>query len=282
MLNIEIRDDLHATLKQLLVDFRRVQVSRFPIIVKSNDHDAMVKFVDSRFPTDTWRRDRVLGMLSVENKRDAKGRDVITLYSRLIKNDRYAEHNDDHHTKSTFDTGKMLSFMRQYIKPYSPEEIIDKLPSSSNDHYMWMHEPQNKFVNLTRAIRPDILADELRYLKTVGVQFRSNEFLQAATEGLELYEESQRRKHANMHPITVFIQPDGSLLTGWGQSENGKVQMGSTTFESLETAPEVIQQKLAMLKLCEPNAFIPELGRMSSDKAYWILVNPNEFNFSNT
>ena len=216
MLNIEIRDDLHPTLKQLLVDFRRVQVSRFPIIVQSNDHSPTVKFVDSRFPSDTWRKDRVLGMLSIETK-DAKGRDVITLYSRLIKNERYAEHNDDYHTKSTFDTGKMLSFMRQYIKPYSPEEVMDRIPESSNDHYMWMHEPQNKFVNLTRAIRPDILADELVYLKTMGVQFRSNEFMQAATEGLELYEESQRRKHANMHPITVFIQPDGSLLTGWGK-----------------------------------------------------------------
>ena len=159
---------------------------------------------------------------------------------------------------------------------------MDRIPESSNDHYLWMHEPQNKFVNLTRAIRPDILADELVYLKTMGVQFRSNEFMQAATEGLELYEESQRRKHANMHPMTVFVQPDGSLLTGWGKSENGQVQMGSITYESIDTAPEFLQQKIAMLKLCEQNTFIPELGRMTNERSYWILVNPNEFNFSNT
>ena len=56
MLNIEIRDDLHPTIKQLLVDFRRAQVSRFPINVTSHTADAAsVKFVDSRFPTDTWQ-----------------------------------------------------------------------------------------------------------------------------------------------------------------------------------------------------------------------------------
>ena len=38
MLNIEIRDDLHPTIKQLLVDFRRAQVSRFPINVRSEEH----------------------------------------------------------------------------------------------------------------------------------------------------------------------------------------------------------------------------------------------------
>ena len=166
MLNIEIRDDLHPTIKQLLVDFRRVQVSRFPINVVSNPSDAgAVKFVDSRFPTDTWRKDRMLAWLGI-NDHDDKGRPILTLYSRLIKNEKYSEHNDDYFTKSTFDVKKMASYLRQYVKPYAPEEIMERIPKPEYEHSEWVQEPHTQFLNVTRQVQPSVIAQEIMHLQS--------------------------------------------------------------------------------------------------------------------
>jgi hypothetical protein len=277
---MEIRDDLHPTIKQLLVDFRRVQVSRFPIIVESNNADEkVVKFVDSRFPTDTWRKDRMLAWLGI-NDHDDKGRPILTLYSRLIKNEKYSTHNEDYFTKSTFDVKKMGSYLRQYVKPYNSEEIMERIPKPEYEHSEWMQEPQTAFYNVAREVRPEVVAQEIMYLQSMGVQFKTNEFREMATQGLELYGEAQRRRNANLIMINVFIQPDGSVLVGWPHSSSAP--MGSVTYENMDSAPEIIQQKIAMLKMCEQNKFVPELGRMTTTEKYWLVVSPDEFNFSNT
>lgn len=279
MLNIEIRDDLHESIKKLLVEFRRVQVSRFPINVTSHPADARsVKFVDSRFPTDTWRKDRMLAWLGLSDT-DAKGRPILTLYSRLIRNEKYSVHNDDHHTKSTFDVKKMGSYLRQYVKPYAPEEVMERIPKPEYEHQEWVQEPHTQFINVARNVRPDVIAQEIMHLQSMGIQFKTNEFRDVASQGLAFYGEAQRRLDANLRMVNVFIQPDGSVIVGWPKTDNH--QMGSVLYETMESAPEVIQQKVAMLKMCEINNFVPELGRMTNN-GYWLVVSPDEFNFSNT
>lgn len=279
MLNIEIRDDLHPTIKQLLVDFRRVQVSRFPINVASHSNDEKVGFVDSRFPTDMWRKDRMLAWLGI-NDHDDKGRPILTLYSRMIKNEKYSEHNEDYFTKSTFDVKKMANYLRQYVKPYAPEEIMERIPKPNYEHEQWMEAPRNEFFHFARLIRPEVLANELMYLQSMGVQFKTNEFREVATKGIELYDEANRRSEAKLRMVSVFIQPDGSVLVTWPDCDD--IPTGSITYETMDSAPEIIQQKTAMLKICEQGTFVPELGRMTTPEKYWLMVSPDEFNFSNT
>ena len=94
MLNLKIEaDKVSPTIREVLTQWRRVHVSRFPVDAVSH-HDAVdaVKFVDTRFPTDTWRKDRILGYLTVDG-RDEKGRLIYKLYSRLIQNEKYNQHN---------------------------------------------------------------------------------------------------------------------------------------------------------------------------------------------
>ena len=112
MLNLQFKENTCDEIKSLLTDFRRVQVSRFPIDVKATDNDNnRIAFVDSRFPTNTVHYKRNLAVLET-NTVDDKGRKIYVLRSRLIKNEKYAQHNDDYHSRETTDLKKLSKFLR--------------------------------------------------------------------------------------------------------------------------------------------------------------------------
>lgn len=282
MLNLNLREGIHPVLKQLLADFRRVQVSRFPIDVvqHGNDDTQAVKFVDSRFPSDTWRRDRILAYLSIDGY-DAKNRPKLKLHSRLVNNEKYSSQNDEYHQKVTSDPKKMASWLREYIKPYTQEEVMGRSPNGvAFDYDEWRNKPRQEFREVVHQLSPEDVAEEIMYLQSVGVQFRSEKFRQIASQGLELYAEAKRRVDNVKRNTHVFIQPDESILvTAPRQQGFATVEL---QFESLDRAPESIQQQVAMLRLCERGHYIPEVGRMNSDRDFWVHVNPSDLNTQNT
>lgn len=282
MLNLNVRDTLNPVLKQLLTDFRRVQVSRFPIdVVQHNDDDVQaIKFVDSRFPSDTWRKDRILAYLSITGH-DDKNRPKMTLYSRLIENAKYNARNDEHRQKITSDPKKMAAWLREYVKPYSQEEVMRRSTATvAYDYNEWRTKPRQEFREITQRLTTEDIAEEIMYLQSVGVQFRSEKFQQVATQGLELYAEAKRRMNTPKRNVHVFIQPDGSVLV---LAPKGDGYPGvELQYESLEKAPEFIQQQIAMLRLCERGQYIPEVGKMGNDNDYWVHVNPSDLNIQNT
>lgn len=282
MLNLNVRDTLNPVLKQLLTDFRRVQVSRFPIDVTQHGDDdvSAVKFVDSRFPSDTWRKDRILAYLSIDGY-DTKNRPKLLLYSRLIENEKYNSQNEEYHQRVTTDPKKMATWLRHYVKPYSQEEVTGRSTAAvAYDYNEWRNKPRQEFREIAQRLTTEELAEEIMYLQSVGVQFRSEKFQQVATQGLELYAEAKRRMNTPKRNVHVFIQPDGSVLV---LAPKGDGYPGvELQYESLEKAPEFIQQQIAMLRLCERGQYIPEVGKMGNDNDYWVHVNPSDLNIQNT
>lgn len=282
MLNLNVRDTLHPLFKQLLTDFRRVQVSRYPIeVVQHNDDDVnAVKFVDSRFPSDSWRKDRILAYLSIAGY-DAKHRPKLMLYSRLINNEKYSQQNDEYYQKTTTDPKKMASWLREYVKPYSQEEIMQRTVQGVSFEYdEWKNKPRYEFRDVVQRLRSEDIAEEVMYLQSVGVQFRSQKFQDVATQGLELYAEAQRRSNTVNRNAHVFFQPDGAVLVT-APRESGFVGV-ELQFDSLDQVPEAIQQQVAMLRMCERGQYIPEVGRMNNDREFWVHVNPSVLNIQNT
>lgn len=281
MLNLNLRDSIHPLLKQLLTDFRRVQVSRFPIEVTQhhNDDSHAVRFVDSRFPTDSWRKDRILAYLSIDGY-DAKLRPKLKLYSRRIENEKYSAQNDDYYQKVTADPKKMAAWLREYVKPYSQEEVMGRSPSGIAYEYdEWRVKPRQEFRSVVQRLTPEDVAQEIMYLQSVGVQFRSDKFQQIASQGVELYTEAKQRENNPKCNAHVFIQPDESVLVTVTSSPTGAHEL---QFESLDRAPEYIQQQVAMLRLCERGQYIPEVGKANTERDFWVHVNPNDLNSQNT
>jgi hypothetical protein len=274
MLNLMLSPDTCEEIKSLLTDFRRVQVSRFPIEVKSASADAnTIVFMDSRFPVDVIHWKRNLAVLQL-NGRDDKGRRIFILHSRLIENEKYSEHNDDYHSRETTDIKKMAKFLRDYVKPYSPQEISEMGSDVRNDYYDWQQEAQHQLRRIVGQLGSADIAEEVAYLKSVGVQFRSEKFREIATTGLELYEEAKRRKEASIVHAHVYIHPDDSVSV--------TVADGRThAFETLDSVPEIVRQQVAMLMMVDMNQYVPEVGKRTKDKMFWVHVNTDTFNDSN-
>lgn len=274
MLNLQLQENTCDEIKSLLMDFRRVQVSRFPIDVEASDNDNnIIYFVDSRFPTVLIHYTKNLAVLET-NSVDDKGRRVYVLRSRLIKNEKYAAHNDDYHSRETTDIKKLSKFLRDYVKPYSPQEISEMGKNVFVDFSDWQGEARHNYRQVASQVSCDDVVEEIAYLKSVGIQFRSDKFRDIAAKGLELYDEFKRRKDINIKNVHVYINPDESVQVTVADDK-------TYSYETLDSVPEIVRQQIAMLMMVDMKQYVPEVGKRTDEKMFWVHVNTNIFNDSN-
>jgi len=274
VLNLKFKENTCDEIKSLLADFRRVQVSRFPIDVEATDNDNnRIYFVDSRFPTSVVNYKRNLAVLET-NGVDDKGRRVYVLRGRLIKNEKYSEQNDDYHSRETTDLKKLSKFLRDYVKPYSPLEVSKMGNDVSDDLYGWRSEARRSFREVVGQVSESDVAEEVAYLKSVGVAFRSDKFRDIAANGLALYDELKRRENEDVKSVHVYVNPDESV--------NVTVADDKTySYETLGGVPEAVRQQVALLMMVDMKQYVPEVGKRTAEKMFWVHVNTNIFNDSN-
>ena len=250
-------------LKQLVADFRKTQVSRFPIDVYPMGDGEWVRFVDSRFPTNKVNKDHVLAMLYIK---DGVGGDTLTIESRLISNDKYASYNEEYYTKSTKDTKKMFKLMKDYIKPYTGQEIAQKTYISTEAEFdTWQKKPMweaRKF----DSVGYEALYQELSKLLALGGTAQTEAFKDIYEKGLPSYIEYKRREQLNPPTMHIFINPDDSVILTNMKGED----KGSQTITDITECSAQMQQNIAMLKIMDNNAYVPEVGKRITDKEFWI------------
>lgn len=283
MLNVNIPDlheDTRPALKQLLVDFRRVQVSRFPIEVKQNPvAPNTIFFYDSRFMKESFDSNAVITRMDVYT--NDKGRETFRIRGRLISNDKYKITHKMHDARETTNPKVMFKWMKEYILPFTSTEIIHKMGGHVNtEHAEWVKEPLQGFAMKVNGLTKSDIAHELMHLITLGVEFKTDKFREIATEGLQLYNEGKERQAIKTDTLHVFIQPDESLLvTRAATNDKFKKSAGTWTIEGMQAAPECIQQQIAMLRLTPTKQYVAQVGRMVDERTFWIHVNPDDISF---
>jgi hypothetical protein len=263
-----------AQMQDLITEFRRYQVSRFPIEVIPNDAGYAVGFIDSRFPTDRWTATNMLAMLYVK---DDGENPTLTIESRLIENDKYAQYNDDYHTKSTKDMKKMLKFMKDYIKPWSAHEIASKTKRKAEDKFQdWQREPYRKLRAVTNTIESLDFLKMFVKLKELGVAPVNDDMKMLYESALPAYLDYQSRegkKFANTH---AFINPDESVFISNVGIESGRTV--AKLFNSIDEMPMNVQQNLAMLRMMENDVLVADVGHKISEREFWVEGYPQEPN----
>ena len=270
MLNITTPQEINPIFTQLLADFRRIQVSRFPVNVLSRNPDgSLLVFEDSRFPTKTTKVHAIVGTLR-DAGTDKKGKQLYEIRSRLINNEKYASHNDDYYSKTTNDPKKIAKYMKDYFKPFTPTEVAQRSLSRFESHHeTWKDELRWKLRDIINPSAEELL-NEVIHLHMMGVEFKSDRFKKIITDGVPMYEEQKRRQAVKIHgnACNVFVNPDESV-----QVTNKDV---SELYQSMLEAPEHIQQQVAMLRLVETDTYIPEVGMKLGENTYWIYTTNNE------
>lgn len=251
-------DKLDVRFAELLADFRRVQISRFPVVVQAINSENM-SFFDSRFPSQT---NSSLGSVYMDG-------DKFIVESRLIQNEKYNTHNAEFRTRKTQDLKKVFKYMREYIKPYSSQEIayrtIGRAREAFDDH-------KEKYVSDVRklyAISADTLHTELMHMKMLGYEPKTDGFKKALDAGLPVMEENKRLQKMEFPRVHVYFAPDESVTVAV-LAKHLNMEIGATTYESLETSPTFIQQQVGMLRMMDKNTHVPDVGYKSSDKEFWI------------
>lgn len=281
MLNINLPDDVPAEVREVITTMRRTHVSRFPVNVDSEPGRRMVRFVDSRFPTQRYRTDCCLALLAFDEC-DDKDRRIYRVMSRMIQNEKFTCSNPKYHYKETTDIKKLVKLLRDYAKPYTSLEIshMDGTHDLSADEAIWRDRPHQQFNDIVRAMKTTEIAEEIMYLQSVGVQFRSEKFRLVATDGAELYNEMKRRAGTPRESLHVYVQPDGSVTVTVEASRC--IDKGAWTYASLEQAPPCVQQQVAMLRMCDERLYVPEVGRKVNENRFWVHVNPDDFKATNS
>lgn len=271
MLDIKCEEMLeHDGLKQVLKDFRRVQVSRFPIIASCRTDS--IQFYDSRFSNG---KQIACVDIVVDTSDSEGGKDQFCLASRLIVNDRFVRGNDRKHQKHTKDPKKLLRYMRDYVKPFSAKEIAANSIELRREHLMqWRGEAQSLMRDLCNIDRDDVMEEIVR-MQAIGYQPQTEKFAKVVREGLAAWEEHKRRINRSVMNVHVFINPDESVeIFCPDKMGYAGLNQGVNSFDSLAGAPNCVQQHVAMLRMMEDKAFVAEVGTKINATNYWVEVYP--------
>ena len=170
MLNIINPEEMSPIFTQLIADFRRTQVSRFPITVTARNFGSLIVFEDSRFPAKNTKVHNIVGTLR-DCGLDKNSKQTYEVRSRLINNEKYAQHNDDYYSRTTNDPKKVSKFLKDYFKPFAPNEIAGLTSRKFEGHDdEWRDEFRWKLRDVV-AIEPSELFAEVQYLQAHGVEF---------------------------------------------------------------------------------------------------------------
>jgi hypothetical protein len=269
MLNIGDMTNAPVALVNLLKEFRRVQVSRFPIDVVYKPNSNSLAFVDSRFPTESTSYHKIAGLLLWRT--DEEGKNIYEITSRLIENSKFNPGKVEHHTKTTNDAKKAIKFMRDYLKPFSQIELSNRSMGYVTDKFNEQKmEIRSAFFDVCQ-IGVEALIKEVIRLKAIGVKPQTEKFEKLYNEGIDKYEEYLESKQKKFNQAHVFINPDESVLFTLVENEGAKPTTAS--YESLTECPDWVQQGVAMLRMLEATKKpVVGLGTRWGDRDFWIEV----------
>jgi hypothetical protein len=264
----------------LLKEFRKTQVSRFPVIVEGVTPD-YARFIDSRYDFTDPNEDkkdsrRIIG--SVELMRvDAEQRCVYVVSSPNIRNNRYRKGSVDSHRQVTADAKKALKIVRDNVRPTPIESDIKKggAARSGSQHKdmrgSWKHEPTNAIRGLVRDMNVQELARELVRLHDDGVGFKYSMCTDVAVKAKEMFVESERRVFSDER-LYVMIQPDDSVVTV-RVDRNDQLLDRLAEYANINGLPDDVQSKITLLRMTDRNNFyLGDVGYMVSHKEFWLDI----------
>lgn len=258
-------EPLNPKIMGLLTQFRRIQVSLFPIVVMRMGAEH-VKFYDSRFPIDGKESKHAVASLWIDT--NSKGEDVFVLRSKEIHNQRFR--NERRNSKLTGDPAKMLKYLKDYVLGYNPKELASMTKEVMTDgfsNWRW------KTMKATRDVVDcgmKVIYEEAKRMAELGLRAQTAKFQKVLDEGLALYEEgvyAENRKDRDF--VHLFFNPDDSISV-WFDLNSDKVAGLSVHYKSFDDLPEQVATRVAMLKMSEVEKLVPDVGVRVNDRSFWV------------
>jgi hypothetical protein len=213
-----------------------------------------------------------------------KARDTFNLYSRTICNPRVNDTRDQYHLKSSFDSNNILVAIGKYVKPLSPQELVNL---SGSDVSSTLYEFFNPLVRNLRRLRQNIgliegspaerfmlnmgrsdttLPPELQpvteYLESIdsynamNIHKREVHAVIIANDAVRVVAVPTRYRYDGVPDVVTFDDPSKYEYTIYGHSE----------------VPELYRNRINVLNITERMEFIPGVGIKHSDKVFYVVI----------
>jgi hypothetical protein len=214
----------------------------------------------------------------------AKGGDIsYGVYSRKIRNPKFAEHRDQYNMVMSLDVKKAVKNASKYIVPYTNTELAKAYYSDIQNNVQSVHDKaQGKLHQLSRDISNDrsaILAEVL-HLKKMGVVFKTDVFRQVADVIEEYMSDASSEQRRNVTCVFVRFRKVGDEMYADIQEavdvrENKTKLMytnPSVTYPMSEL-PENIMSSISVLNILNDGQYVDKVGMKIDDLTFWIERN---------
>lgn len=218
-----------------------------------------LRFHDARFAGDD---DVPVGVVEWTYGKRSDNEYKIT--SRKIQNDRFGHWGNEHSSQRTKDVKKALKIAMTNLLPFEWHEVSAQgRRNAENAHERWAREDSNTAKPFSMNIQD--IYEEVKYLKSIGVQFKTDVFKNAAA-GIEAYEEYRRKLDVKARFHTVIDRGEKIIYIKDGHA------LQPEEFSALDPLPESTRNAIALLKLVNKDQLLPEIGYRSGENTYFILV----------
>ena len=219
-----------------------------------------LRFHDQRFADD----DSIDPIGVVEWTYGSRSEREYKVTSRKISNDKYGHWGNEHSSRRSKDIKKAVKTAMETLQPYEWHELSNKgRRDAERAHEQWARESAS--ATSVFGIGHDKMYEEIKYLVSTGVQFKTDAFKNAAA-GIDAYEEFQRKLGIKARFHTIIQRPDKLVYIPDGRA------LEPQEFGAVEALPENTRNGIALLKLVEKDKLLPEVGYRAGENTYFILV----------
>ena len=219
-----------------------------------------LRFFDQRFAGE----DSIDPIGVVEWTYGSRSEKEYKVTSRKVQNDRCGHWGNEHSSRRTKDVKKAVKIAMEVLQPFEWHELSAKgRRDAERAHEQWARESAS--ATSVFGIGHDKMYEEIKYLASIGVQFKTDAFKNAAA-GIEAYEEFQRKLAIRAKFHTIIQRPDKLIFIPDGRA------LEPQEFDAVEALPESTRNGIALLKLVEKDKLLPEVGYRAGENTYFILI----------
>ena len=208
----------------------------------------------------------------------------FAVLSRKINNEKYASYRDQFYMSASTDLHKAVKTFRRYAIPYAPYEIAQiTVRSTAHKVIEAKTKPRMAWHGARSEIRADnAFWDDVLRLYESGHKFSSPKVNAEFQKWVDAKREEREREAKAVHICAVEVLDDGGfsltkVMDVTDDTAYKKLPPTSPMIVTQEGLPESMQQKLALLSMMEPNAYVEDVGmRTHDDWFYWVHIDGNE------
>jgi hypothetical protein len=203
--------------------------------------------------------------------------DFYMVDSRLIVNEKYNPRNERYSMRLTTNVNRAIKNALINLVPYSTLELTTRCYREFRTKSYEVGENKgNTLERLLGQINKAALLNEIRSLKSAGVQFSTEEFRAVAAECDEAVQVSNAEKGKRVDALLVHFLGQGQNMF----AETVPVQdirrtayavgNDAVTTHTLADIPELIREKVAVLQTLLPGNHVDGVGMKMSDRLFWV------------